>query len=113
MRFENFLAIVLLVIAATQSQGVSGCGGSIKASPAIMKFGLKCMIIYRTIGNVPNFSDITVSLMTADGVIQEQIRCSPQGYFFIPMYDIVNSLCISFTFRVNTILLFPRRMAGV
>ena len=40
---------------------------------------------------MPNFSDITVSLMTADGVIQETANCSPQGYFFIPMYDIVRS----------------------
>lgn len=54
-----------------------------------------------------------MSLLTVDGVIQEQTVCSPQGYFFIPMYDIVvdyllNSLC-----RASILSLYQKRMVGV
>lgn len=46
-------------------------------------------IIYRAIGSAPNLSDIVVYLVTSEGIVQEQTECSPQGYFFIPVYDIV------------------------
>ena len=113
MRFEKLIALLLLVIALTQSQGVSGCGGSIKASPAIMKYSSNKSFHHRVLGNAPNFSDITVSLLTSDGVIQEQIVCSPQGYFFIPMYDIVFHFYLPFMCRVNTVFLSQRRTVGV
>ena len=113
MRFEKFIALLLLVIALVQSQGVSGCGGSIKASPAIMKFESNPFHYYRVLGNAPNFSDITVSLLTSDGVIQEQIVCSPQGYFFIPMYDIVFCFFRYFMCRVSIVFLCLSRMVGV
>ena len=45
--------------------------------------------IYRAIGSAPNLSDIVVYLVTSEGIVQEQTECSPQGYFFIPIYDIV------------------------
>ena len=38
----------------------------------------------------PNFAGITVSLVNSYGYVQEQTECSPQGYFFIPIYDIVS-----------------------
>ena len=44
---------------------------------------------HRAIGDTPNLSDIVVSLITSEGIVQEQTECSPQGYFFIPVYDIV------------------------
>ena len=45
--------------------------------------------ISSVIGKKPNFSNLSVSLLTSDGVVQEQTVCSPQGFFFIPLYDIV------------------------
>ena len=89
MYFSKFFAILLCILAISQCQGVSGCGGSVKASPAIMKQYSFSIIICSVLGAVPNFSDITVSLVTSDGVIQEQAMCSPQGYFFLPVYDMV------------------------
>ena len=44
----------------------------------------------RTLGAAPNFAGITVSLVNSYGYVQEQTECSPQGYFFIPIYDIVS-----------------------
>lgn len=40
MYLKKFVTLLLALLAITQSQGVSGCGGSIKASPAIMKYWL-------------------------------------------------------------------------
>ncbi|KAK8818259.1 hypothetical protein WA556_006079 [Blastocystis sp. ATCC 50177/Nand II] len=42
----------------------------------------------KTLGVAPNFAGITVSLVNSYGYVQEQTECSPQGYFFIPIYDI-------------------------
>ncbi|CBK24237.2 uncharacterized protein [Blastocystis hominis] len=73
-----YFAFVLILVALTASENISGCAGNVRVSREIIK----------AIGDTPNLSDIVVSLITSEGIVQEQTECSPQGYFFIPVYDI-------------------------
>ena len=37
MYFKKFISIFFILAVISQAQGIPGCGGSIKASPAMMK----------------------------------------------------------------------------
>ena len=67
----------------------------------------------RAIGSAPNLSDIVVSLVTSEGIVQEQTECSPQGYFFIPVYDIVIKYRAYLRGRETIPFPSPRRMVGM
>ena len=109
---HSFLAILLCIAIGVQSEGVPGCGGSIKVSPEIMKYRSHLYFHRRVLGAAPNFAGVTVSLVNSYGFVQEQTECSPQGYFFIPMYDIVAHSFLVFLCRASIRSLLPRRRAG-
>ncbi|GAQ84160.1 Nodal modulator like protein [Klebsormidium nitens] len=70
----------LVVLAGRSSAEIVGCGGFVEASHALVSArGAAAAKL--------DYSFISVELVSDLGVVKEKTECSPNGYYFIPVYD--------------------------
>ncbi|XP_062006215.1 uncharacterized protein LOC133723403 [Rosa rugosa] len=81
------LKLLLFVFAATSlistaafADSIHGCGGFVEASSSLIKARKPADAKF-------DYSHIAVELRTVDGLLKESTQCSPNGYYFIPVYD--------------------------
>ena len=46
---------------------------------------------------------LQVELHTIDGLVKDSTQCAPNGYYFIPVYDKVNSLMTDMLFWLHNL----------
>jgi len=63
---------------SAEFEGVTGCGGFVKASPQLSK-----IMKDKTL----DYSVITVKVVTSEGTVKSSTECAPTGYYFVPVYD--------------------------
>jgi len=70
------LALSLLLAPSAAQDDIDGCGGFVRASASLSSGVSK-----------PDLSTISAALVSADGLVKSTTECSPNGYFYVPIYD--------------------------
>jgi len=78
MRAAGLILLVgsLLVAHSAAQDDIDGCGGFVRASSSLSSSATK-----------PDLSTVHATLLSADGVVKSTAECSPNGYFYLPIYD--------------------------
>ena len=70
------LAVLGLLLAFSVAEDdIDGCGGFVRASGELGG------------GGKPDLSMIKAVLVSSDGTVKSEVECSPNGYYYMPMYD--------------------------
>lgn len=69
------IGFALIGGAAAQDE-MDGCGGFVRPAGELSASQKK-----------PDLSVVKAALVTSDGLVKSETECSPNGYYFIPIYD--------------------------
>ncbi|KAI0511557.1 hypothetical protein KFK09_012187 [Dendrobium nobile] len=82
MALANLFVCLLFALSASLSSAnsIHGCGGFVEASSVLIKSR-------KPSDRKLDYSHVTVELQTIDGLVKDKTSCTPNGYYFIPVYD--------------------------
>ncbi|KMZ74354.1 hypothetical protein ZOSMA_12G00380 [Zostera marina] len=74
------LTLAISIISEISANSVDGCGGFVEESSTLIK-------TRKSSDPKLDYSQIMVELQTIDGLVKDRTQCAPNGYYFIPVYD--------------------------
>ncbi|XP_020700628.1 nodal modulator 1 [Dendrobium catenatum] len=82
MALANLFVCLLFALSASLStaNSIHGCGGFVEVSSVLIKSR-------KPSDRKLDYSHVTVELQTIDGLVKDKTSCTPNGYYFIPVYD--------------------------
>jgi hypothetical protein len=67
--------VALLLCVSAQQDDIDGCGGFVRPVGELSS------------QEKPDLSVVKALLVTSDGLVKGETECSPNGYYYIPIYD--------------------------